>query len=119
MSHIVYAWELGAGYGHLAAFLPLAKALRAAGHEVTCVIKELTHAETLLGQEGFAFLQAPLWLLQLERLTHPINYAEILFKVGYLSQPGVTGLVKAWRLHLPGCLPAGRLVHPSCTGCNI
>ena len=100
MSHIVYAWELGAGYGHLAAFLPLAKALRSAGHEVTFVVKELTHAETLLGQEGFAFLQAPLWLLQLERLTHPINYAEILFKVGYLSQPGVTGLVKAWRRQL-------------------
>jgi UDP:flavonoid glycosyltransferase YjiC (YdhE family) len=100
MTRIVYAWELGAGYGHLAAFLPLAKALRASGHEVTFVIKELTHAETLLGSEGFAYLQAPLWLLQLDRLTHPINYAEILFKVGYLSQPGVTGLVKAWRMQL-------------------
>lgn len=100
MARIVYAWELGAGYGHLAAFLPLAKALRAAGHEVIFVIKELTHAETLLGPEGFAYLQAPLWQLQLERLTHPINYAEILFKVGYLSQPGVTGLVKAWRKQL-------------------
>ena len=100
MSRIVYAWELGAGYGHLAAFLPLAKALRAAGHEVTCVIKELTHAETLLGQHGFDYLQAPLWQLQLDTLTHPINYAEILFKVGYLSTTGVTGLVKAWRKQL-------------------
>jgi UDP:flavonoid glycosyltransferase YjiC (YdhE family) len=100
MRHIVYAWELGAGYGHLAAFLPLAKALRAAGHEVTFVIKELTHAETLLGPGNFTYLQAPLWQLQLERLTHPINYAEILFKVGYLSQPGVAGLVKAWRKQL-------------------
>lgn len=100
MSHIVYAWELGAGYGHLAAFLPLAKALRDAGHELTFVIKELTHAEALLGPEGFTYLQAPLWQLQLDRLTHPINYAEILFKVGYLSQPGVTGLVKAWRKQL-------------------
>ena len=60
MSRIIYAWELGAGYGHLAAFLPLAKALRAAGHEVIFVVKELTHAETLLGQQGFAYLQAPL-----------------------------------------------------------
>lgn len=100
MSRIVYAWELGAGYGHLAAFLPLAKALHSAGHEVTFVIKELTHAETLLGPAGFAYLQAPLWQLQLDRLTHPINYAEILFKVGYLSQPGVAGLVKAWRKQL-------------------
>lgn len=100
MSRIVYAWELGAGYGHLAAFLPLAKALRAAGHEVTFVIKELTHAETLLGPENFTFLQAPLWQLQLERLTHPVNYAEILFKVGYLSHPGVAALVKAWRKQL-------------------
>ncbi len=100
MSRIVYAWELGANYGHMAAFLPLAKALRAAGHDVTFVIKELTHAEPLLGQEGFAYLQAPLWLLRLESLTHPINYAEILFKVGYLSKPGVTGLVRAWRKQL-------------------
>ena len=97
MSRIVYAWELGAGYGHIAAFLPLAKALRAAGHEVIFVIKELTHAETLLGQQGFDYVQAPLWQLQLDALTHPINYAEILFKVGYLSKPGVAGLVKAWR----------------------
>jgi len=100
MSHIVYAWELGAGYGHLAAFLPLAKALRAAGHEVTFVIKELTHAETLLGPEGFAYLQAPLWQLHLGGLTHPVNYAEILFTVGYLSTPGLFGLVKAWRAQL-------------------
>ena len=100
MSRIVYAWELGAGYGHLAAFLPLAKALRAAGHEVIFVIKELTHAETLLGQQGFDYVQAPLWQLQLDALTHPINYAEILFKVGYLSKPGVAGLVKAWRKQL-------------------
>lgn len=100
MSRIVYAWELGANYGHVSAFLPLAKALRNAGHEVTFVIKELTHAETLLGPAGFEYLQAPLWLLQLEKLTHPVNYAEILFKVGYLSQPGVTGLVKAWRKQL-------------------
>ena len=100
MARIVYAWELGAGYGHLAAFLPLAKALRAAGHEVTFVIKELTHAETLLGPEGFSYMQAPLWQLQLDRLTHPINYAEILFKVGYLSEPGLAGLVQAWRKQL-------------------
>jgi len=100
MSHIVYAWELGSGYGHLAAFLPLANALRAAGHDVTFVLKELTHAETILGKQNFAFLQAPLWLLHLDQLTHPANYAEILFKVGYLSQPGVLGLVKAWRTQL-------------------
>ena len=100
MSRIVYAWELGSGYGHLAAFLPLAKALRTVGHEVIFVIKELTHAESLLGQQGFDYLQAPLWQLQLDTLTHPINYAEILFKAGYLSKPGVTGLVKAWRKQL-------------------
>jgi len=100
MSRIVYAWELGANYGHVAAFLPLANALRAAGHEVIFVLKDLTHAETLLGHHAFEYLQAPLWLLQLDRLTHPANYAEILFKVGYLSLPGVLGLVKAWRTQL-------------------
>ena len=34
MSKLLYAWEFGANFGHIGAFLPLARTRRQRGHEV-------------------------------------------------------------------------------------
>ena len=97
MSRILFCWELGGGYGHIGGFLPIAIELRTRGHEVIFAIRELTHAENILGRQGFRYLQAPIWLAKLKSSTPPVNYAEILLAEGWLSQQGLGAQVKAWR----------------------
>ena len=97
MSRILFCWELGGGYGHISGFLPIAIELRKRGHEVIFAIRELTHAENILGKYGFRYLQTPIWQAKLKAATPAVNYAEILFSEGWLSQTGLGAQVKAWR----------------------
>ena len=97
MSHILYTWELGQGYGHVAGFLPLARKLRDDGHTVTLALRDLSHADALLSADGFAIVQAPVWFPETVGLPPPVSYAEILFSVGYLTSSGLESLVRGWR----------------------
>jgi len=95
---VVYAWELGMDLGHILPFLPLAQQLRDRGHEVIFVIRDLTHAETIIGRLGFQVIQAPVWQQIPKNLRNPpLNYSEIILRYGFLTAPGLKGLVKAWR----------------------
>lgn len=96
MAKILIAWELGGGLGHMARALPLALALRAAGHEIAFALRDLSRAESMLGQHGFSFFQAPIWLPQLSGAPPAVSYPEILFQAGYLDTNGLIGLVKGW-----------------------
>lgn len=109
MSRILFCWELGGGYGHIGGFLPIAIELRNRGHEVIFAIRELTHAENILGRHGFRYIQAPIWLAKLKSATPAVNYAEILFSEGWLSQQGLGAQVKAW-LELIGLVAPDLLV---------
>ncbi len=98
MARIVYAWELGGGFGHTHAFLPLARGLRDRGHEVVFVLKDLLNAERELGAQGFRCFQAPMFQGRLVGLPDPpANLSEILFHCGFLKEEYLLGLVRAWR----------------------
>jgi UDP:flavonoid glycosyltransferase YjiC (YdhE family) len=58
MANIFYAWEFGAGLGHIGAFLPLARALRERGHGVHSALASTAAAVRLFDREGFAWLDA-------------------------------------------------------------
>jgi len=95
---IIYAWELGMDLGHIMPFLPLALQLRELGYEVIFAIRDLQYAETVIGRLGFQVMQAPLWLATPRNLKGaPLNYAEIILRYGFLTAPGLKGLVKCWR----------------------
>jgi hypothetical protein len=97
MARIVYAWELGGGFGHIQAFLPLARRLKDAGHDVIFINKDLLNAERELNREGFRSLQAPLFQGKLVGLPEPpVNFSEILLRFGFLREEHLAGLVKAW-----------------------
>lgn len=97
ISRIALTWELGTGHGHLAELLPLARALRARGHEITLNVREL-HAINPEQLTAFRFLQAPVMLAGVNGLPEPpLNYAEILLRFGYLNAGILDGLVAAWR----------------------
>jgi len=50
---VVYARELGAGYGHIGSFRSVAFDLRERDHEVIFVLKELDHAKYWLRRNNF------------------------------------------------------------------
>ncbi|MDO8933346.1 MAG: hypothetical protein Q7U97_13210 [Rhodocyclaceae bacterium] len=104
MAKIAYAWEFGAGLGHIGAFLPMARALRERGHEVSWIVAQVGPTARLLGNEGFAWLQAPTTPEQ-HREGPPLTYADILLRYGYGSTADLIGLVVAWRelFRLTGC----------------
>ncbi len=94
MANILFAWELGANFGHLSRDLPVAIALRADGHDVLFAVRDTRVADNLLKREEFPFIQAPL-LLEKDRAV-PGSYAEILLANGYKSSSLLSALVDAW-----------------------
>jgi len=97
MSRILLTWEMGGGSGHTLNLLSLATELRDRGHECIFVLKDLSRIEESIGQKGFDFLQAPIWLPKAVGFPPTVSFADILLKLGYLEAKGLTGLVKAWR----------------------
>jgi UDP:flavonoid glycosyltransferase YjiC (YdhE family) len=98
VSRIVFAWELGANYGYISQFLPFARELKARGHEVVMVVRELHHASRMLADNNIPLMQAPLWLPTIQGLPEPpLNYAEILLRYGYHDASSLSGVVNAWR----------------------
>ena len=98
MAKVLYAWELGADYGHVNCFLPFAERLRARGHQVVLAVKDLSRIQALSGAGDFDIVQAPVWLPVVTGLPEPqMCYADILHRFGYLDYNGLLGMVKAWR----------------------
>ena len=92
MPKVLFAWELGAGYGHVAHLRPVMAAFAAAGWEQAVAGRE----PALLQVEGVASLLAP-------RAPHapsgrpPVNLSAILLEWGYGSPATLGRAVDAWR----------------------
>lgn len=96
MSRILFAWELGGGFGHLSRLEPIARVLRAAGHEVLFVSKDTQCAAKWLGPYGYRFLQAPVSAKAHKLTRPPANYTEVLLAEGYSDPTALRGKVEGW-----------------------
>ncbi len=96
MASILYAWEFGAGLGHVGPFMPLARALRDRGHHVHWAVTQPTAVAGFLAEHGFVCMQAPR-ASEAAEPSPPLSYADILLRYGYRSSQTVLGLVQAWR----------------------
>jgi hypothetical protein len=97
VSRILFAWELGGGFGHLGPFRPVAEALLARGHELTLAVREVERANIVFSSMAVRIVQAPLCVKTYNGLAEPpLNYAEILMRYGYLDAPLLAGLLNAW-----------------------
>lgn len=93
---VLFAWELGANYGHLARDLPVAERLRDLGHDVSFAVCDLDGAERTLAPAGFAFMPCPS-LSRPSRLEGaPVNYSDILAQQGYAERARLSALLRAW-----------------------
>jgi UDP:flavonoid glycosyltransferase YjiC (YdhE family) len=96
MASILYAWEFGANLGHVGAFMPLARALRDAGHTVHWMVTQPAVVGEFLASEGFTWLAAPT-VTESARQPPPLTYADILLRFGYADAGALFGLVGGWR----------------------
>jgi UDP:flavonoid glycosyltransferase YjiC (YdhE family) len=96
MARIAYAWEFGANLGHIGAYLPMARALRERGHQVSWIVTDVGAAARVLANEGFTWLQAPKQT-ETPREGPPLTYSDILLRFGYDRPDSLFGLVVAWR----------------------
>jgi UDP:flavonoid glycosyltransferase YjiC (YdhE family) len=98
MCTVLYAWELGADYGHVSSFLPVAQQLRVQGHRVVLAVKDLSRIQGLAGARDFEFVQAPVWLNEVGGLAEPmVCYTDMLHRFGYLDSAGLLGIARAWQ----------------------
>jgi len=99
MASLLYAWEFGANLGHVGAFMPLARALRDAGHEVHWVVAQPAVVGDFLAREGFHWLAAPVAAEQQRPGPPgpPLSYADILLRFGYADSRTLLGLTGGWR----------------------
>lgn len=96
MSRFLFAWELGANYGHLVRDLPVAERLRTAGHAVAFAVSDSRTAAELLAPRQFPFLQAPLTLRPPRLANPPGNYAELLLAENWGDRTSLLGRINAW-----------------------
>jgi hypothetical protein len=128
VSRIALVWELGAGLGHLDRLRLIGRELRARGHDLVFVLRDLRHAYTRLACDGFRITQAPV------RWPRPVaapflgNYASVLAAAGWMDPEGLAGQLAAWRAlfellrldavvadHAPTAVAAARALHlPTC-----
>jgi UDP:flavonoid glycosyltransferase YjiC (YdhE family) len=99
MARIDFAWELGAGTGHVTTLLPLAAMLKARAHDVRFLLKDIDSAGDLEGAGEFAREGAPRWVGPIV-YENPLNFAEILHNFGYENASSLRELVDAWRKRL-------------------
>jgi UDP:flavonoid glycosyltransferase YjiC (YdhE family) len=98
MGKILYAWELGADFGHVSAFLPVARRLREHGHDVMLAVKDVALVESVLGRDGWPVFQAPVWRAKVSGLPEPIlTYGDLLLRAGFIDKTVLAGLAKGWR----------------------
>ena len=123
MSRILFAWELGANYGHLTRMAPIAERLRSAGHQVFFAVRDVASAAEILGPKGFAFAQAPVPSARPRPKSGPGNNAEMLALEGYADRVTLWGMARGWISlaqlfrtdlvvadHAPGALLAARIL---------
>lgn len=98
MAHFTLCWELGGGLGHAGRLKSIALPLRARGHRVSFVLRDLVLTRRLLQGLDIPTLQAPVWLHRTAGLPpDQASLAEILLACGYLDADALAGLCEGWR----------------------
>lgn len=98
---IDFAWELGAGTGHVTTLLPIARAMQARGYDARFLLREIAAGSDLEGASEIPRMHAPIWVAP-EQTRDARTLGEILHNFGYGDGAGLRQLIEAWRERLSG-----------------
>jgi hypothetical protein len=99
MATILFAWELGGGWGHTTIALPILRGLREKGHRVVAAVKDLARTEAIFAPHGITCLQAPLPLASpAELIPAPRTFAHVLFNCGFSDPLALGAAAGMWRM---------------------
>ncbi len=99
MARILFAWELGGGFGHAGPLRVLANRLAERGHEPIFALRDVVTPAPLFRDRRYPVLQGPYWPkpFALRGRDHAINnYADILATCGYGQAGDLAAMVGAW-----------------------
>lgn len=97
---ILFAWELGGGFGHVRTLLRVARALAAEGHRPIFVVKDVIGPWAVLRELRWPVLLAPTWSLRPSANEPPFlatGFADILSIHGFASIDTLFPLVSTWQ----------------------
>jgi UDP:flavonoid glycosyltransferase YjiC (YdhE family) len=94
---VLFAWELGEGFGHLAGCAPLLRELQHRGYQVTGVVKDTALAASLL-PDDFRILPLPAPAAAPPRpVVRPTTFAHLLHNNGFHCGAELGRRAAAWR----------------------
>jgi hypothetical protein len=96
---VLIAGEFANNWGHLGCILAMARAYRAAGHEVVLVVSDLNAARFFFVADDFPLLQAPVLRTIQHRAPHQgvaLNFADLLWGLGYADHTALVMATDAW-----------------------
>lgn len=120
MAVVLFAWELGAGLGHLGRMVPVAKELAQRGHQPVFAVRNLRDASRLVDGEPFDLFQAPRHQPRREvgeRRQKAATYADLLARQGFANEADVKPIVAAWDSLITLVRPALIVADHSPTAC--
>ena len=99
MARVLFAWELGGGFGHAGPLRVLADRLAERGHEPVFALRDVVTPGPLFRDRRYPVLQGPYWPkpFALRGRTHAINnHADALATSGYGQADDLGSMVSAW-----------------------
>jgi UDP:flavonoid glycosyltransferase YjiC (YdhE family) len=97
MATILFAWELGAGLGHLTNLRPLVAGLIERQHQVVMVLRDLSRVRSIIPEPTATLYQAPHRTRSSDPSIEPCTFAQILAHVGFGDRDELAAMVEAWR----------------------
>ena len=98
MAHVLFTWELGGGFGHLALIRSIAVRLLEMGHDVSVALRDLTHVHQFFSELPIRILQAPFSQVQFPgSFQPPATFPHILYNCCCGDVRVFGTLVRAWQ----------------------
>ncbi|AFY62671.1 hypothetical protein [Synechococcus sp. PCC 6312] len=97
MLHVVLAWELGAGFGHLTSIAAFASELIGYGYSVTAIVPKLQPAAYSLLPLAIRVIELPVPAAPPRDFPLSVNYTANLLRNGFWHSETIKQRVQAWQ----------------------
>ena len=93
---LLFAWDLGANWGHVVPLLALQPALEAQGFTIWAAVNDVRQHGARLAEAGIRVLQSPMSGVPSAQRLPTLSLAHIFANRGYTRSDHLIGLVEAW-----------------------